>query len=102
MKAVGEIIKAVAAGMQVEAIDCDKGKCGEDDKDGEDCEKASQYHLKAAGISSEHEFKQDFFGKRAPIKLWEICACKDGSIKLARTGMCGFRGPKVDTGYRWK
>uniref|UniRef100_UPI001E4A35E3 RHS repeat domain-containing protein n=1 Tax=Simplicispira lacusdiani TaxID=2213010 RepID=UPI001E4A35E3 len=90
---------AGAAAVIVEVTDCDDEKCK---KDEDDCVTASQFHLKAAGIGDPHDFKRDFLGKRAPIKLWDICACKDGAIKIANHGACGFKGPKIETGYRWK
>ena len=46
-----------------------------------DCTKASPWQLKKAGITDEHQFKQDFVGKRGSGH-YDICACKDGSIVL--------------------
>ena len=72
-----------------------------DDK-GPECTKASPFQLRNAGISDEHSFKQDYFGKKAPVSRYDICACKDGSIVIKLRGQCGKPGPTVDTGRTWK
>ena len=54
--------------------------CG---KDGPDCKLASRYHLVRAGITDAHAFKREYLGEKGPIKYYDICACKDGSITIA-------------------
>jgi hypothetical protein len=56
--------------------------------------------LVQAGITSPHEFKEGFVGRQ--VSRYDICACKDGSIKIAGRGQCGKSGPKIDTWARWK
>jgi len=75
---------------------------GDGDGDDPDCKKASPWHLKQAGIKGEeHLFKQDHVGKKAPVAHWDICACEDGSIRLAEVGQCGTSGPKIPTWAVW-
>jgi hypothetical protein len=71
-----------------------------EDEDDE-CEYMGDWRMRQRGIDG-HSFKQDFLGKKAPVKLWDICACKDGSIKIKAQGACGKSGPSIDTGYTWK
>jgi RHS repeat-associated protein len=64
------------------------------------CKKATTFHINAAGISDEHDFKTDWGA--IPNSLFEICACDDGSIQISRTAQCGNQGPKIVTTERWK
>jgi len=70
------------------------------DNCGPDCTKASPYQLLSAGITDEHEFKNEH-GAR-PNSRFDICACKDGSVVIKAQGGCGSRGPSIETGHRWK
>ena len=65
-----------------------------------DCKKATKHQLNLAGIFHEHSFKDEWGGQ--PNSRFEICACKDGSIVLARTGQCGSPGEKIETDAVWK
>lgn len=78
----------------------DGGNGGDDEND--ECEYAGELRMKQAGIDDPHEFKRDFLGKKAPISHYDICACKDGSIKIKAQGACGKPGPSIETGYTWK
>ena len=78
-----------------DAEDCPPG---EDDEP--DCSMASSFQLVRAGITHPHEFKRDYVGGR--VSRYDICACKDGSIKIAGRGQCGKSGPKIDTWASWK
>jgi RHS repeat-associated protein len=69
--------------------------------DDADCERASSYHLKAAEITDEHAFKAGYVGNKG-VSRFDICACKDGTIKLSQAGQCGRSGPKIDTHARWR
>jgi hypothetical protein len=70
------------------------------DDDDPHCSMASPYQLAQAGITDPHEFKEDYVGGR--VSRYDICACEDGSIKIAGRGQCGTSGPKIDTWARWK
>jgi hypothetical protein len=66
-----------------------------------ECSMASDFQLIQARINDEHSFKEDYMGKKRGSR-YDICACKDGSIKIAGRKQCGNKGPKVDTYARWK
>ena len=70
------------------------------DDDKVSCSKASGYQLEQAGIDNEHEFKDEFVSTGG--SRYDICACTDGSIKIAGHGQCGRSGPKIDTWAKWK
>jgi len=65
-----------------------------------DCKKATQYHLNNASIENEHAFKTAW--DAVPWSDYDICACRDGSIVIARTGKCGTSDPSIPTDARWK
>jgi RHS repeat-associated protein len=67
---------------------------------GDDCRKATQWHLDQAGIMDAEAFKDEFVG--GSVSRYDICACKDGSIVIKAQGQCGKPGPSIETGYRWK
>ncbi len=70
-------------------------------EDDPECSMASGFQLIQAGITSEHAFKEEYVGKKNGSR-YDICACKDGSIKIAGRKQCGSKGPKIDTYARWK
>jgi hypothetical protein len=72
-----------------------------EDEDDE-CEYAGEWRMNQAGIPDPHQFKKDFLGDKAKISHWDICACKDGSIKIKARGSCGKPGGSIETGYTWK
>ena len=75
--------------------------CSDSSGNGNDnCSKASTYQLKKAGIYDEHELKGEWVG--AAVSRYDICACKDGSMKLKAVGQCGQSGPGIDIGIKWK
>jgi uncharacterized protein RhaS with RHS repeats len=81
-----------------------KANCKDDEPD---CKYASPFHRKAArgpfapnGINDEHAYKDDYGA--TPNKLYDICACKDGSIVIKHVGQCGEPGPSIPTHERWK
>jgi hypothetical protein len=70
-----------------------------DDKN--NCTMASAFQIASAGITDAHEFKEDYVG--GSISRYDICACDDGSIKIAGRGQCSKSGaPMIDTWARWK
>jgi RHS repeat-associated protein len=75
-----------------------------DDDNGVKCRKASDYQIRQAKIieeyGSEHKFKNEHGA--TPESHYEICACDDGSIRIAARGQCNAPGPKIYTGYRWR
>jgi RHS repeat-associated protein len=60
---------------------------GNDDDRDPQCHKASKYELRQAGIYDEHEYKIEH-GARPPSRF-DICKCRDGSIRIAPVGQCG-------------
>lgn len=72
------------------------------DDDKQDCKKATPWQLIQAGIDDPHEFKTDYGA--VPNSMYDICACKDGSIIIKTVGMCGKPGPSIptDPSVRWK
>jgi RHS repeat-associated protein len=56
------------------------------DKDPE-CHRARPWELKQAHISDEEEYKK--LNGAVPVSHYDICKCKDGSIRIARVGQCG-------------
>jgi RHS repeat-associated protein len=86
-----------------EALDnANDEECEEENKD---CSKASKYQLKKAGILGrdyidEHDFKTAWGAW--PNRLFDICACKDGSIVIRAQGQCGQSGPTIATDATWK
>jgi len=60
-------------------------RCEDDKKP--DCRKASSWDLKQAGITDEHAYKTDHGA--VPWSSFDICKCKDGTIRIARVGQCG-------------
>lgn len=66
----------------------------------EDCEMARPWQLSKAQIYDPHSFK-DEWGAR-PNSLFDICACKDGSIVIKGHGICGRPGPAIITDKRWR
>ena len=72
--------------------------CTKDDEP--HCSMASSYQIASAGIDNEHEFKKEYV--KGSLSRYDICACDDGSIKIAGRGQCGTSGPKIETWARWK
>lgn len=64
------------------------------------CSMASSYQIASAGIDNEHEFKKEYV--KGSLSRYDICACDDGSIKIAGRGQCGTAGPKIEAWARWK
>jgi hypothetical protein len=52
------------------------------------CRKASNWDLEQAGIDDEHAYKSEA-GVPGRLSMFDICKCSDGSIRIARTKMCG-------------
>ena len=52
-----------------------------------DCRKASPWDLKQAGITDEHAYKSEHGA--VPWSRYDICKCKDGTIRIAPVGNCG-------------
>ena len=75
-------------------------QCEDDDDDSKDCEFARKFHLDRAKIRNEHQFKDEHGA--LPNSLFDICACRDGSIVIRNHGQCGRSGPTISTDYRWK
>ena len=63
--------------------------CNRDDPK-PDCRKASPWELRRAGISDEHRFKIEH--GYSPASRFDICVCRDGSVRIAPQGMCGRAG----------
>jgi hypothetical protein len=62
---------------------------------------ASEYQIIKAGITDAHAFKEEWVG--GSVSRYDICACDDGTIKIAGRGQCGKAGtPMIDTWARWK
>ena len=57
------------------------------DEDCFDCKKASPWDLVQAGIFDAHQYKKEHGA--VPESRYDICKCKDGSIRIARMGQCG-------------
>ena len=74
-------------------------ECKEKD-DSEDCQKATPWQLKAAGVGNEHDFKTEWGA--VPNSRFDICACKDGSVVIKAVGHCGRPGPSIPTDRRWR
>ena len=53
----------------------------------DDCHKASKWELRQAGINDEHKYKTE--NGAIPNSHFDICKCKDGSIRIAKVGQCG-------------
>jgi RHS repeat-associated protein len=62
------------------------GGGGEDGRDPR-CHKASAWELRQAGIYDEHQYKIEHDAR--PPSRFDICKCKDGSIRIAPVGQCG-------------
>ena len=71
-----------------------------EDNEEPDCEFARIYHLKQAQIRDEHAFKDEWDAK--PNSRFDICACRDGTIKIRLHGQCGRGGPTIHTDVRWR
>ncbi len=66
-----------------------------------ECKKADKSQLRSAGIlGREHEFKTEW--QAVPNKDYDICACKNGSIVIRRTGQCGRSGGGILTYATWR
>ncbi len=80
--------------------------CEEDDSK-KRCKTATNFHLRPKiipneGYVDEHDFKETFLGRGAQVKLYDICACDDGSIVIRDHGLCGYSGPTIPTYEWWK
>ena len=53
-----------------------------------DCHRASKFELEQAGISDPEQYKKEHGA--VPSSRYDICKCKDGSIRIARVGQCGM------------
>jgi hypothetical protein len=70
------------------------------DKLDDQCVKATRYHLEKAGIyGQEHVFKTEWGA--VPNSRFDICACRDGSIKIKTVGQCGRFGGGIQTDRTW-
>lgn len=89
-KALMETLAAMtgvgAAAVIVEVVDCSQNECKTDD-DKPDCRKASPWDLLQAGITDPHAYKTE--NGAVPWSRYDICKCKDGSIRIAAVGQCG-------------
>ncbi len=54
----------------------------DDDRDPQ-CHKASKWELEQAGIFDEHEYKRE--AGAVPTSRFDICKCRDGSIRIAES-----------------
>jgi RHS repeat-associated protein len=52
-----------------------------------DCHKANKFELLQAGITDAHKYKKEHGA--VPESHYDICKCKDGSIRIAKVHMCG-------------
>lgn len=52
-----------------------------------DCWKASKWELLQARIVDAEEYKKD--NGAIPVGHYDICKCRDGSIRIAKVGQCG-------------
>jgi uncharacterized protein RhaS with RHS repeats len=55
-----------------------------------DCHKATPWELEQAGIigkGAEQQYKKE--SGSLPVGHYDICKCKDGSIRIAKVGQCG-------------
>jgi hypothetical protein len=59
----------------------------QDCDDKPDCRKVSPWDLKQAGITDPHAFKTE--NGAVPWSRFDICKCKDGTIRIARVGQFG-------------
>jgi hypothetical protein len=82
-RGIGGVAAAAIAGSAVSILD--KPQQCENDKP--DCHKATSWELKDAGIYDEHAFKKEHGA--IPLSRFDICKCKDGSIRIAQVGQCG-------------
>jgi hypothetical protein len=96
-------INVITGTLVCKAVNCDQliantvqtvtdavSKVIEDCKNNPDCHKATNWELKQAGIvgkDAEHQYKKEHGAK--PVSHFDICKCKDGSIRIAKVGMCG-------------
>ena len=71
-------------------------QCNGDDE----CQRATNYQLRKANITDQHDFKNEWDAK--PNSRFDICACKDGSIRIKAQGQCGSPGPSTITDRTWK
>lgn len=55
-----------------------------------DCHKASFWELKQAGITDAHAYKREHGA--VPVGHYDICKCRDGTIRIAKVGQCGKTG----------
>ncbi|MGI9303460.1 MAG: RHS repeat-associated core domain-containing protein, partial [Gammaproteobacteria bacterium] len=99
---IGFGIGLIVADALVDDSAVEDEECPDDEKD---CTKASKYQLGKAGIlgpeyTDEHDFKSAWGA--TPNSLFDICACKDGSIVIRAQGQCGISGPTIPTDARWK
>ena len=58
--------------------------------------KASPWQLQQLGITDPHTFKKEIL-LGGSIARYDICICKDGSVRLKAQGKCGKPGPSIDT-----
>lgn len=90
--AIGALGGGLAGGLFGEAFCPDKKN---------NCSMASAFQIASAGITDAHEFKEEYVG--GSISRYDICACDDGSIKIAGRGQCSKSGAAmIDTWARWK
>ncbi|MEW6446003.1 MAG: hypothetical protein AB1479_08210, partial [Pseudomonadota bacterium] len=85
--AASRLLPKLAQGaMIVKIVDCDED-CVKKDDDKQDCRKASKWDLQQAGIFDEHKYKRGHGA--VPEARFDICKCKDGSVRIAAVGKCG-------------
>lgn len=58
-----------------------------DEEDEPDCRKANAWDLAEARIDDPHAYKEEHGAK--PWSRFDICKCKDGTIRIAPVGTCG-------------
>ena len=52
-----------------------------------ECHRANKFELLEKNITDAEQYKRD--RGAVPTSRYDICKCKDGSIRIARVGMCG-------------
>jgi len=83
-RAVTTLIGGAAAASQTSSTE--ESHCPPDTKK-PDCRKATKWDLRQAGIFDEHRYKREHGA--VPESRFDICKCKDGSIRIAPVGQCG-------------
>lgn len=86
---------------QTEFDDLDEEAKRSGGEDRKNCPKASDWQLDRAGIlKKEHLFKTEYGA--IPNAMFDICACRDGSIIIKAHNNCGKPGPLIPTTATWR